>query len=82
VKLGTINLHIILSIVYEFCENMDRHDHTFEKLNYFCTCTVNPYDSREVGKVLDIRCNTLGSREFSVLLLCFEEFKEETCRFL
>ena len=29
VKLGIINLHIILSIIYEFCQNMDRNDHTF-----------------------------------------------------
>jgi len=58
------------------------HFYGLEKLNYICACTVNPYESCEVKKALDIRCNTSGSREFSVLFLCFEEFKEETCRFL
>lgn len=29
VKLGIINVQIILSVLYEFCENIDRKDHTF-----------------------------------------------------
>lgn len=50
VKMGIMNLHIILSILYEFCENMDREDHTFVlDLKNYITLVVYGTSVRELG---------------------------------